>query len=161
MADLVLLQELQLDGDVVAHPLVLLAVDLELQLGELDLGRGGGVPGPQVQLLQIGLFTGDDNTPLPVYPIRLTTRRQTARTHVQFWGLEAEVGEGVAQLPLRLHDLGQLRRQSLSQPDHVLVLSLIVAEDFDLSLQLHVHGPRAPAQLLRQDLPGTLQRTVF
>lgn len=54
MANLVLFQELQLDGDVVAHPLVLLAVDLELQLGDLDLGRGGGVTGPQVQLLQIG-----------------------------------------------------------------------------------------------------------
>jgi len=89
------------------------------------------------------------------------TRSLTTWTHVQLWRLEAEVGEGVAQLPLRLHDLGQLRRQSLSQPDHVLVLSLIVAEDFDLSLQLQVHGPRAPTQLLRQDLPGTLQRTVF
>ena len=80
-------------------------------------------------------------------------------THVEFWWLEAEVGEGVAQLPLRLHHLGQLIGQRLSQLDYLLVLSLVVAEDFDLSLQLHVHSPGAPTQLLWQDLPGTLQRT--
>lgn len=50
---LVLFQELQLDGDVVSHPLVLLAVDLELLLGLLDLGHGGGVTWPQIQFLQI------------------------------------------------------------------------------------------------------------
>ena len=53
VADLVLFQELQLDGDVVSHPLVLLAVDLELLLGQLDLGHGGGVTWAQIQLLQI------------------------------------------------------------------------------------------------------------
>lgn len=81
-------------------------------------------------------------------------------THMEFWWLEAEVGEGVAQLPLRLHHLGQLIGQRLSQLDYLLVLSLVVAEDFDLSLQLHVHSPGAPTQLLWQDLPGTLQRTA-
>lgn len=53
-AHLVLLQELELDRDVVSHPLVLLAVDLELLLGLLHLGCGGGVARPQAQLLQVG-----------------------------------------------------------------------------------------------------------
>lgn len=52
-AHLVLFQELQLDRDVVSHPFVLLAVDLELLLGLLDLGHGGGITWPQIQLLQI------------------------------------------------------------------------------------------------------------
>ena len=51
---LVLLQKPELDGDIVAHSLVLLAVGLEVLLGELYLGHGGGVAGAQVQLLQIG-----------------------------------------------------------------------------------------------------------
>lgn len=50
---LILFQELQLDGDVVSHPLVLLAVDLELLLGVLNLGHGVGITWPQIQLLQI------------------------------------------------------------------------------------------------------------
>lgn len=50
---LVLLQELELDRHVAAHLLVLLAVDLELQLGLLYLGQGGGVARAQVQLLQV------------------------------------------------------------------------------------------------------------
>lgn len=29
-------------------------MDLELLLGELDLGHGGGIARPQVQLLQVG-----------------------------------------------------------------------------------------------------------
>ena len=53
LADLVLLQELQLDRDIVSHPLVLLAVNLELLLGLLNLGQGDGVTWPQVQLLKI------------------------------------------------------------------------------------------------------------
>lgn len=75
---------------------------------------------------------------------------------MEFWRLEAEVGEGVAQLPLRLHNLGQLISQCLSQLDHVLVLSFVVAEHFNLGFQLQVYSPRAPTQLLRQDLSGTL-----
>lgn len=78
---------------------------------------------------------------------------------MEFWRLEAEVGEGVAQLPLRLHHLGQLTGQRLSQLDYMLILSLVVTEDFDLSLQLHVHSPGAATQLFRQDLPGTLRTT--
>lgn len=53
-AHLVLLQEPQLDRDVVSHPLVLVAVDLELLLGLLHLGSGGGIARPQIQLLQVG-----------------------------------------------------------------------------------------------------------
>lgn len=52
-AHLVFFQELQLDRDIVSHPFVLLAVDLELLLGLLDLGHGGGITWPQIQLLQI------------------------------------------------------------------------------------------------------------
>lgn len=55
-------------------------------------------------------------------------------THVEFRCLEAEVGEGISQLPLCLHDLGELTGQHLSQLDHMLVLSLVVTEDFDLGL---------------------------
>lgn len=51
---LVLLQELQLDGDVVSHPLVLLPVDLEQLLGLLNLGQGVGIARSKIQLLQIG-----------------------------------------------------------------------------------------------------------
>lgn len=69
-------------------------------------------------------------------------------THMEFWGLEAEVSEGITQLPLRLHHLGQLSGQRLSQLDYMLVLSLVVTEDFDLSLQLHVHSPGTTAQPL-------------
>lgn len=50
---LVLLQELQLDGDVVSHLLVLLPVDLEQLLGLLDLGQGVGIAWSKIQLLQI------------------------------------------------------------------------------------------------------------
>lgn len=50
---LVLLQELQLDGDVVSHPLVLLPVDLEHLLGLLNLGQGVGIAWSEIQLLQI------------------------------------------------------------------------------------------------------------
>lgn len=53
LAHLVLLQELQLDGDVIPHPLVLLPVRLEQLLGLLDLGQGAGVAWSQIQLLQI------------------------------------------------------------------------------------------------------------
>lgn len=53
--------------------------------------------------------------------------------------LEAEVSEGVAQLTLNLHHLGELVGQSLGQLDHVLVLALVVAQHFDLPLQLQVH----------------------
>lgn len=74
--------------------------------------------------------------------------------------LEAEVGEGVAQQLLSLHYLGQLTGQRLSQLDHILVLSLVFTEQLDLRLQLQVHGLGAAAQLLRQDLPGALQRTA-
>lgn len=70
------------------------------------------------------------------------------RTHMELRGLEAEVSEGVTQLPLRLHHLGQLSGQCLGQLDHMLVLSFVVTEDFNLSLQLYVHGLRAPTQLL-------------
>lgn len=67
---------------------------------------------------------------------------------MEFWGLKAEVGKGITQLPLRLHDLGQLIGQHLSQPDHILVLSLVVTQDFNLCLQFQVHSLRAPTQLL-------------
>lgn len=50
---LVLFQELQLDGDVVSHLLVLLSVDLEQLLGLLNLGQGVGIAWPKIQLLQI------------------------------------------------------------------------------------------------------------
>lgn len=50
---LVLLQELQLDGDVVSHPLVLLSVDLEQLLGLLDLRQGVSITRSKIQLLQI------------------------------------------------------------------------------------------------------------
>lgn len=53
LADLVFFKELQLDRNIVSHPLVLLTVDLELLLGLLDLGHGGGITWPQIQLLQI------------------------------------------------------------------------------------------------------------
>lgn len=55
-------------------------------------------------------------------------------THMELGWLEAEVSEGVSQLPLCLNNLGQLIGQSLSEPDHVLVLSLVVAQKFDLGL---------------------------
>lgn len=67
---------------------------------------------------------------------------------MEFWRLEAEVGKSVAQLPLRLHHLRQLTSQRLSQLYHILVLPLVVPQHVNLSLQLQVHGPRAPAQLL-------------
>lgn len=51
--DLVLFQELQLDGEVVSHPLVLLSVDLEQLLGLLNLGQGVGITWSKIQLLQI------------------------------------------------------------------------------------------------------------
>lgn len=50
---LVLFQELQLDGDVVSHPLELLSVDLEELLGLLNLGQGVGITWSKIQLLQI------------------------------------------------------------------------------------------------------------
>lgn len=78
-------------------------------------------------------------------------------THMEFWWLEAEVGESVAQLPLRLHHLWQLTGQRLSQLYHILVFPFVVPQHFNLSLQLQVHGPRAPTQLFWQDLPGALQ----
>lgn len=53
-ADLVLLQELELDGDVAAQPLVLLLVDLVLLLGGVDPGQHCSVPRAHVQLLQVG-----------------------------------------------------------------------------------------------------------
>lgn len=53
LVHLVLFQEPQLDGDVISHPLVLLAVRLEQLLGLLDLGQGVGVAWSKVQLLQI------------------------------------------------------------------------------------------------------------
>ncbi len=68
--------------------------------------------------------------------------------HMEFWRLEAEVSKGFAQLPLRLHHLGQLIGQRLSQLDYMLVFSLVVTKELDLSLQLHVHSPGAPTQLL-------------
>lgn len=70
------------------------------------------------------------------------------QTHMELRGLEAEVSEGIAQLPLRLHHLGQLSGQCLSQLDYMLVLSFVVTKDFNLSLQLYVHGLGASAQLL-------------
>lgn len=79
-------------------------------------------------------------------------------TYMEFWWLEAKVSEGITQLPLRLHHLGQLTGQRLSQLDYMLVLSLVVAQDFDLSLQLHVHCAGSSTQLLWQNLPGALQR---
>lgn len=60
---------------------------------------------------------------------------------MEFRRLEAEVSESVAQLPLSLHHLGELVGQSLGQLDHVLVLALVVAQHFDLPLQLRVHRP--------------------
>lgn len=87
-----------------------------------------------------------------------TSAQPVNPTYVEFWGLEAEVSEGIAQLLLRLHDLGELTGQRLSQLDDMLVLPLVVAQDFDLSLQLHVHRPGAATQLLGENLPGTLQR---
>ena len=71
-------------------------------------------------------------------------------------GLEAEVGEGVPQRLLGVHHLGQLGGEGLGQLHHVLVAPLVVAEHLDLALQLQVHRLGAPAQLLRQDLPGAL-----
>lgn len=53
LVHLVLFQELQLDGDVISHPLVLLPVLLEQLLGLLDLGQGVGVAWSKIQLLQI------------------------------------------------------------------------------------------------------------
>lgn len=79
---------------------------------------------------------------------------------MEFWRLQTEVGEGITQLPLRLHYQRQLIGQRLSQLDHTLVLPLVFTELFNLCIQLRVDGPRAPAQLLGQDLPGTLQRTA-
>lgn len=51
---LVLFQELQLDGDVLSHSLILLSVDLEQLLGLLNLGQGVGITWSKIQLLQIG-----------------------------------------------------------------------------------------------------------
>lgn len=48
LPNLVLFQELQLDGDIVAHSLVFLAVDLELLLGLLNLGQGVCITWPQI-----------------------------------------------------------------------------------------------------------------
>ena len=53
LANLVLLQELQLHRQVVSHPLVLLSVDLELLLRLLDPRHGVAITWPQIQLLQI------------------------------------------------------------------------------------------------------------
>ena len=50
---LIFLQELKLDGHIIAHLLILVTMDLELQLGLLYLGQGGGITGAQVQLLQV------------------------------------------------------------------------------------------------------------
>lgn len=50
---LILLQQLDFDGQVVSGPLVPLPLALELFLGALQFGQGGGVPRPQVQLLQV------------------------------------------------------------------------------------------------------------
>lgn len=51
--DLVLFQELQLDGDIVSHPLVLLSVHLEQLLGLFNLGQSVGITWSKIQLLQI------------------------------------------------------------------------------------------------------------
>lgn len=91
--------------------------------------------------------------------IGLVTMQQILWTHMKLWWLEAEVSEGVTELLLRLHHLGQLSGHGLSQPDHILVLSLVVTQDFDLGLQLQVDGSRASAQLLWENLPGALQQT--
>lgn len=53
---------------------------------------------------------------------------------MEFGRLEAKVCKGITQLPLRLHNLGQLISQCLSQLDHILVLFLVVAKHFDLGL---------------------------
>lgn len=98
---------------------------------------------------------------LPVIKIRITAQKSNQPvilTYMEFWWLEAEVSKGITQLPLRLHHLGQLTGQRLSQLDYMLVLSLVVAQDFDLSLQLHVHCAGASTQLLWKNLPGALQR---
>lgn len=50
---LILLQQLDFDGQVVSGLLVPLPLALELFLGALQFGQGGGVPRPQVQLLQV------------------------------------------------------------------------------------------------------------
>lgn len=79
---------------------------------------------------------------------------------MKFGCLEAEVGKGVPELPLRLHDLRQLGGQRLRQPDDVLVLALVVAQHIDLGLQIQVYRLGATAELLRQNLTGALEKTA-
>jgi len=58
---------------------------------------------------------------------------------------------------LRLHHAVEVIGQRSGQPQHVLVLAFGVPQDLDLGLQLQVHGPRAPAEALRDHLLGTLE----
>ena len=50
---LVLLQQLDFDGQVVSGLLVPLPLALEVFLGQLKFGQSDGVPGSKVQLLQV------------------------------------------------------------------------------------------------------------
>lgn len=47
-------------------------------------------------------------------------------TYVEFWRLQAEVSEGITQLFLCLHHLGQLIGQRLSQLNYLLVFYFVV-----------------------------------
>lgn len=50
---LILLKELEFDGDVTAQSLVLVSVDLVLLLGHLDPHHGPRIAGARTQLLQV------------------------------------------------------------------------------------------------------------
>lgn len=78
-------------------------------------------------------------------------------THVQRRRLQAQLGEGVAQGLLGGGELAQLVGQRLSQPAHLLQALAVQVEQLQPGLQVRVHGPRAPAQLLHQGLPGGLK----
>lgn len=75
-----------------------------------------------------------------------------ARTHLQLWGLLAQVREGVGQGVLRLHQAVEVAGEGPRQAQDTLVLPLGVAQQLDLCLQLQVHGARATPKTLRQQL---------
>lgn len=50
---LILLQEFEFNGDIIAHLLIFFTVDLELDLRLLDLGQRGGIARAEIQFLQI------------------------------------------------------------------------------------------------------------
>lgn len=84
--------------------------------------------------------------------------RAVFRTHVQRWGFDAELAEGVSQGLLGNRELIQLVGQRLSQLEDVLEALLVISQQLESRLQVQVHSPGSSTQLLRQNLPGALRR---